>query len=179
MIVQVRLVSGLPEFPDSRLLHEGSATRDAKFLYQRPACPISANAGGSVCTHMKNFYWIDSFQGYPATMDKIIALSMETYQTPYPHYTEDLGYRFRFLHLEDLDIACGSEDVVQHWEFGNIMASEGAAYVLKCFLTWVEPCLFFACPRKCRPEMARMAEQPPCLLPFRGDAQSRTPLPHR
>lgn len=78
---------------------------------------------------MKNFYWIDSFQGYPDTMDKLISMSIETYQTLYPRYTEALGYCFRFLHLEDIDLAYGSDDIVHHREFGNILASEGAAYV--------------------------------------------------
>ncbi|WP_316162860.1 hypothetical protein [Bradyrhizobium sp. SZCCHNRI20481] len=78
---------------------------------------------------MKNFYWIDSFNGYPETMDDVIRTSLETYNGLYGAYTKALGYKFRLVHLEDLDIASGEAPIVQHKEYGNILAQDGAAYV--------------------------------------------------
>ena len=78
---------------------------------------------------MNNFYWIDSFNGYPKIMDDVIRTSLETYIGLYGTYTEALGYKFRLVHLEDLDIASGEAPTVHHKEYGNILAQQGAAYV--------------------------------------------------
>lgn len=78
---------------------------------------------------MKNFYWIDSFNGYPGIMDEVISTSLGTYNGLYGTYTEALGYKFRLIHLEDLYIASSEAPIVQHREFGNILTQDGAAYV--------------------------------------------------
>jgi hypothetical protein len=78
---------------------------------------------------MKNFYWIDSFEGYPPTMDGPIKISIDTYNNLYCMYTEALGYKFRLVHLEDMYIASGEGPIAQHREYGNILANDGAAYV--------------------------------------------------
>lgn len=62
-------------------------------------------------------------------MDDAIRRSIDTYDDLYGPYTEKLGYRFRLVHLEDLQIATGGQPIVQHKEFGNILAQDAAAYV--------------------------------------------------
>lgn len=76
---------------------------------------------------MKNFYWIDSFQGYPAGMNVPIQTSIDTYNDLYSRYTEALGYKLCLIHLEDVHIASGP--VAWHEERGDLLAREGAAYV--------------------------------------------------
>ncbi|AHF88266.1 hypothetical protein RLEG3_03990 (plasmid) [Rhizobium leguminosarum bv. trifolii WSM1689] len=78
---------------------------------------------------MKNFYWIDSFDGYPPTMDHAIRVSVDTYENVYPQFTEALGYRFHLVTLEDLRIECGPTLRVVHDQYGNLLEGEGAAYV--------------------------------------------------
>ncbi|WP_136626181.1 hypothetical protein [Bradyrhizobium macuxiense] len=78
---------------------------------------------------MKNFYWIDSFDGYPQTMDEVIRTSLDVYNGLYATYTEALGYKFRLIHLEDMYIASGEAPIAWHGEFGNILTQDGAAYV--------------------------------------------------
>ncbi|MFK4583652.1 ATP-grasp domain-containing protein [Bradyrhizobium ottawaense] len=78
---------------------------------------------------MKNLYWIDSFEGYPSTMDGPIKTSIDVYNNLYCLYTEALGYRFRLVRLEDMYIASGERPTAQHTEYGNILAEDGAAYV--------------------------------------------------
>lgn len=78
---------------------------------------------------MKNFYWIDSFDGYPPEMAEPIQLSISTYGTFYSAYAKALGYDFHLLRLEDLRVASAAQAVVWHAKFGNILAQPGGAYV--------------------------------------------------
>src|SRR5919106_231785 len=78
---------------------------------------------------VKNFYWVDSFEGYPDAMNGPIQTSLDIYNNLYSAYTEALGYRFRLVHLEDLYIASAHPPVVRHPEYGNILEKDGAAYV--------------------------------------------------
>lgn len=78
---------------------------------------------------MKPFYWIDSFEGYPPEMDEPIRESIVTYDTHYGPYTRALGYDFRLMRLEDLEIAVGQRPMIIHAEFGDLLAQPGGAYV--------------------------------------------------
>lgn len=78
---------------------------------------------------MKNFYWIDSFEGYPDSMDGPIQTSLDTYDTLYSGYAETLGYTFRLVHLEDLSIASDDETTVSHPQYDNILATAAGAYI--------------------------------------------------
>jgi hypothetical protein len=78
---------------------------------------------------VKNFYWIDSFEGYPDSMNGPIQTSIDIYNTIYSAYTKSLGYRFRLIHLEDLYIASTHAPLVLHRDYGNILEKDGAAYV--------------------------------------------------
>jgi hypothetical protein len=78
---------------------------------------------------MRDFYWIDSFEGYPEMMAGPIKTSLDIYNNLYSTYTEALGYKFRLVRLEDIYIASDDGTIAQHREFGNILAKDGAAYV--------------------------------------------------
>src|SRR5262245_58739623 len=80
---------------------------------------------------MKNFYWIDSFEGYPDAIDELIKSSLDTYDDLYRKYVEALGYALRGVQLEDVQLASGAGDstVVRHPDHGDLLAAEAAAYV--------------------------------------------------
>jgi hypothetical protein len=82
-----------------------------------------------VSSQIKDFFWIDSFDGYPKTMDGPIKTSLNIYDNLYRTYTEALGYKFHLVHLEDVYIASSGDPIAHHREYGNILAKDGAAYV--------------------------------------------------
>jgi hypothetical protein len=75
---------------------------------------------------VKPFYWIDSFQGYPAGMDVPIQTSIDTYNGLYSRYTEALGYELCLVDLEDVHISTGA---IWYESRGNLLTEEGAAYI--------------------------------------------------